>query len=49
LSKALVAAALRIHQLESALELVVEPTKSIYDATVADLDASIELTRRPTP
>jgi lipopolysaccharide transport system ATP-binding protein len=32
-----------------ALELVVEPTKSIYDATVADLDASIELTRRPTP
>lgn len=32
-----------------ALELVVEPTKSIYDATVADLDASVELARRPKP
>jgi lipopolysaccharide transport system ATP-binding protein len=30
-----------------ALELVVATTKSIYDATVADLDASIECVRRP--
>jgi hypothetical protein len=30
-----------------ALELVVVPTKSNYDATVADLDSSIECARRP--
>ncbi len=30
-----------------ALELTVAPSKSLYDATVADLDASVECTRSP--
>lgn len=30
-----------------ALEIAVEPTKSIYDASVADLDASLEVTTHP--